>query len=264
MILGIDGKYLNREDEIFVIGEVRDKEFLGVTQDNSALGLETVLRQELLNRGKVAIVVNMDMSKLIRGVVKRVFPKADIVADKFHVITYTNRVIDLCRIAVEKSVNERFGIKRLLLMKTETLLKLKNKPKWKEKVKRFESLLRTNSELKLLWDLKNKLHGFYRCRSIETASESWNILLWFLDEHAATHPEFRDLKSTLLNWEEEILNYFIHRTTNAYIEGLNNRIETLKRKKFGFRSKEQFLKALVYMLFPISTIFQSLIFTHTF
>ena len=59
------------------------------------------------------------------------FPDADIVADKFHVIKHVNSVIDLCRVAVEKSVNERFQIKRLMLMKMETFNKIKNKPKWK-------------------------------------------------------------------------------------------------------------------------------------
>ena len=89
-------------------------------------------------------------------------------------------------------------------------------------------------------------------------------LLRFLDDHKALHPEFADLKKTFLNWETEILNYFIYGTTNAYIEGLNNRIETFKRKRWGFRSKESFIKCFCYMLFPISHIFQSLVYTHWF
>ena len=31
--LGLDGKYLNREDEIFVLGDVKHKKFLGVTKN---------------------------------------------------------------------------------------------------------------------------------------------------------------------------------------------------------------------------------------
>jgi transposase len=245
-----------------VIGEVADREFLGVTNDNTAICLETTLREELLNKGKTVTVVNMDMSKLIRGVTKRVFPYADIVADKFHVIKYTNRVIDLCRIAIQKTVNERWQIKRLLLMKTQTFHKLKYNPKWEYKIECFQKILKNHPEIKLLWDLKNKLHGFYRCKSSKTAKESWKSILDFLEQHKTIHPEFADLKKTFLNWEIEILNYFIHRTTNAYIEGINNRIETLKRKKFGFRSKEKFIKVLLYMLFPISDIFINLLYNH--
>lgn len=247
-----------------MIGEVKEKEFLGVTKDNKAETLERVLRREIADKGKNVPVVNMDMDKRIKGVARRVFPDADIVADKFHVLTHANRVIDLCRIAIEKSVNERFEIKRLLLMKTETFRKIKHKPKWEYKVKKFESILKAHPEIQLLWDLKNKLHGFYQCNSLETARASWASIHAFLEKHESVHPEFSDLGKTLNNWETEILNYFVHRTTNAYIEGLNNRIETLKRKKWGFRNKENFIKALCYMLFPISEVFAKSIFTHWF
>jgi transposase len=243
---------------------VKERKFLGVTKDNKAETLEKILKREITEKGKRVPVVNMDMDKRIKGVVRRVFPDADIVADKFHVAAHTNKVIDLCRIAVEKSVNERFEIKRILLMKTKMLDKIRHKTKWEQKVKKFESILKAHPEIKILWDLKNKLHGFYKCKNLETAKVSWKALHEFLEKHEITHPEFSDLRKTFTNWEAEILNHFVHRTTNAYIEGLNNRIETLKRKKWGFRNKENFIKSLCYMLFPISEIFSDLIFVHWF
>lgn len=293
MKLGIDGKYLNGEDEIFVLGEVEDKEFLGITKDNQQSHL--IERLELLrNSGKTVCVVNMDMDKRIKGAVRKVFPEergietssrgtenrgTAIVADKFHIFKHVNKVIDLCRIAIEKSVNERFQIKRTLLMKTETFQKIKqelkqkeleeertstNQQKWKTRIERFEQVLQTHKEIQVLWDLKNKIHGFYRCTSLRTAKISWEKILTFLSKHEDIHPEFRDLQNTFKNWEAEILNYFIYRTTNAYIEGLNNRIETFKRRKWGFRKIENFLKALCYMLFPISDFFPKVILDHLF
>jgi len=267
--LGVDGKYLNGEDEIFVLGDVEEREFLGVTETNTSLCLQEALRTNFIDQGVELEVVNMDMDKRIKGAVRSVDENVPIVADKFHVITHTNRVIDLCRIAVEKSVNDRFEIKRTLLMKTKTFLEIKQQtkdfpeknPKWEYKIKKFEAVLKSHPEIRILWDLKNKVHGFYRCKSIESATTSWIKLLKFIDDNTSIHPEFKDLKKTFLNWETEILNYFIFWTTNAYIEGLNNRIETLKRKKFGFRSKEKFLKCLCYLLFPITDVFQNLIFS---
>lgn len=235
---------------------------MGVTTENSAVCLEKTLRREILDKGKVVPVVNMDMSKLIKGVTQRVFPDADIVVDKFHVIKYTNRVIDICRIATEKTINERYEIKRLLVMKLEKFHQCKRKKKWKYKAQRMKEAIQTHPEIKALWDLKNKMHGFYRCESLETAKRSWNHLLNFLDQNTTLHPEFAELKKTLINWETEILNYFIHKTTNGFIEGINNRIETIKRKKFGFRNKYKFIKHLCYALSPISLVFHDLIFTH--
>lgn len=265
----MDGKYLNGEEEIFVIGEVKEKEFIGVTEDNSKESLVRFLRKNLLENDKTIKVWSIDMSTLLRGVCKEVAPDAPIVSDKFHVIKYTNRVIDLCRIAVEKRNNERFEIKRTLLMSTKKLHQMKQRNrgmgnKYEKRVLKFETVLKTHPDIRLLWDLKNKVHGFYRCKSPETARKSWNALIQFLTDYASVHPEFTDLKKTFLNWETEILNYFIYRITNAYIEGLNNRIETLKRKKCGFRNKQKFIKALLYLLFPISHVFSNLLYYHTF
>jgi transposase len=260
--LGLDGKYLNSEDEIFVIGEVKKKQFLGVTKGGTAADLEGVLRKNIVNEGKTVELVTMDMSKLIKGVSLNLFPNADIVADRFHVIKHINTVIDLCRIAIEKGVNERLGIKRLMLMKMETFNKVKNKPKWKAKVKRFNELLKKSEDLRILWNLKNRAHDMYNSKTEEKAGERFNGLLAYLNTYSSVHPEFLDLHKTLSNWKTEILNYFKYRITNAYIEGLNNRIETLKRKRFGFRNKERFIKTLLFAFLPIVMFLSNLIFTH--
>ena len=252
-----------------MIGDVESKEFIGVTEDNSKDGLVQFLRKNLLENDKTIKVWSIDMSTLLRGVCRDVSPDSPIVADKFHVIKYTNRVIDLCRIAVEKQVKDRFEIKRTLLMSTHKFHQMKQRNrgtgnKYEKRVLKFESVLREYPEIQLLWDLKNKMHGLYKCHSPETARRSWDGLIQFLTDYTSVHPEFRDLKRTLLNWETEILNYFVYEITNAYIEGLNNRIETLKRKKCGFRNKQKFLKTLLYLLFPISDIFSHLLYNHTF
>ena len=249
--LGLDGKYLNGDHEIFVMGDVKRKKFFGVTKDNSATNLKKVLKENLIDRGKKVVTVSMDMSKTLKSIKDSLFPDAILVVDKFHVFKYANAVIDLCRIAVEKSVNERFSIKRLLLMKVETLEKIRNKPKWKQKVVMFEKILREHAEIRILWDLKNRIHVFYQSTNRKEAEERFQGVISYLDSYRKEHPEFADLKKTLLNWKPYILNHFDTGITNAYIEGLNNRIETLKRKRFGFRNTERFIKCIVFALLPL-------------
>lgn len=258
--LGLDGKYINGDHEIFVIGDVKQKDFFGITRDNSMNNLKNILKTKLLDQGKKVVTVSIDMCKRFKGLADTLFPEAEIVVDKFHVITYVNRTIDLCRVAVEKSNNERFGIKRLLLMKTSTFHKIEHKPKWMKKVQYFRSLLIKHPEINVLWTLKNHLHSFYSSKSRKTAQKRFQKLLQFLDENHRTHPEFRDLKKTLEVWQEYILNHFDDGITNAYIEGLNNRIETLKRKKCGYRDVERFLRSVVFGLLPIITFISDPIF----
>lgn len=258
--LGLDGKYLNGDDEIFVMGDVKQKDFFGVTQNNSAANLKKVLKENLLDNNKKVKVASIDMSKTLKGVIDALFPKAIIVVDKFHVVKYVNACIDLCRIAVEKSNNERFGIKRLLLMKVETLEKVRNKPKWKKKVEHFEKLLLEHPEIKILWDLKNRIHVFYTSKTRQEAEEHFAGIIEYLSVYTKDHPEFADLRGTLERWQPYILNHFDTGITNAYIEGLNNKIETLKRKKHGYRNTERFLKSVVFALLPIISFIQNPLF----
>jgi transposase len=260
--LGLDGKYLNGDHEIFVIGDVQKKKFFGVTKDNSAANLKKTLKENLIERGKKVVTVSIDMSKTLKSIKDSLFPDALLVVDKFHVFKYVNGVVDLCRIAVEKTNNERFNMKRLLLMKVETLEKIRNKPKWKKKVERFERILATHCDIRILWDLKNRLHVFYQSKDRKEAEEHFGGLVGYLDSYKKEHPEFADLKKTLLNWQPYILNHFDTGITNAYIEGLNNRIETLKRKRYGFRDANRFIRSIVFALLPICFFIQSPIFTH--
>ena len=255
--LGLDGKYLNSDTEIFVMGDVKQKDFFGVTQTNSAADLKKVLQKNLLDNNKKVVVASIDMSKQLKSVIDSLFPEAILVIDKFHVIKYVNACIDLCRIAVERGNNERLGIKRLLLMKVATLEKIRNKPKWKNKVKQFEKILKEHEEIRILWDLKNRIHVFYQSEDRKEAEERFEGIIGYLDSYKKEHPEFVDLKKTLLNWQPFILNHFDTGITNAYIEGLNNRIETLKRKRFGFRNTERFLKCVVFALLPIISFIQN-------
>ena len=258
--LGMDGKYLNGDHEIFVLGDVKQKDFFGVTKDNSSADLKTLLKENLIDNGKKVVTVSIDMSKTLKSIRNSLFPDALLVVDKFHVFKYVNAIVDLCRIAVEKSNNERFGIKRLLLMKVETMEKIKDKPKWKHKVKTFKTILKNHPEIQILWDLKNCLHAFYQSGGRTQAEERFEGIIGFLDSYRKEHPEFADLKKTLLNWKDSILNYFDTGITNAYIEGLNNRIETLKRKRHGFRDVERFLKCVVFALLPIISFIQNPLF----
>jgi hypothetical protein len=45
---------------------------------------------------------------------------------------------------------------------------------------------------------------------------------------------------TLENWWKEILNYFIERVSNGYVEGQNNAIRNIIRRAFGYRNFNNF------------------------
>jgi transposase len=59
--------------------------------------------------------------------------------------------------------------------------------------------------------------------------------LWLDHITAAGIPEFINTWRVLQRWREEILNYFDDRVTNAFAEGITNKIKVMKRRSYGFR-----------------------------
>jgi len=46
--------------------------------------------------------------------------------------------------------------------------------------------------------------------------------------------------NTLDNWQTEILNFFEHRITSGFVEGMNSKIRVLKRIAFGIPNDDHF------------------------
>ena len=50
----------------------------------------------------------------------------------------------------------------------------------------------------------------------------------------------------LNNWREWILNYFVsNKVTNAFVEGMNNKIKVIKRVGYGYRNKMNFRRKVL-------------------
>ena len=60
-------------------------------------------------------------------------------------------------------------------------------------------------------------------------------------------PEFKDAIKTFRNWSEEITNSKEINITNAYTEGINNKIKVLKRNAYGYRNFERFRNRILHM-----------------
>jgi transposase len=57
----------------------------------------------------------------------------------------------------------------------------------------------------------------------------------------------KKLAKSLLGNMKGILNYFDYRISNGKMEGINNKIKTLKRQAYGYRDKEYFRLLLLHL-----------------
>ena len=51
---------------------------------------------------------------------------------------------------------------------------------------------------------------------------------------------YRNSVATIRRWFAEVVGYFEKRTTNGIVEGINNKLELLKRCQWGFRNFNNF------------------------
>lgn len=182
------------------------------------------------NRNEVKYFVT-DMRKEYISVARHLFPNAQIVIDKFHVVRYCTWALENVRKRIQKglSPDERkyFKRSRTLLLKHMSELGTDGK----EAVTR---MLRFRKDLADAYLLKEKFYAFMDSKDSTEARarlREFSLFAAVLDI-----PEFQPLMSVLKNWSKYILNSFDCEYTNGFTEGCNNKIKVLKRIAFGYRS----------------------------
>ncbi len=179
--------------------------------------------------------VIMDLSSGFRSFARQMFPNARITADKFH-------VIKLLFPALQKYKKEVIGnsrknpFKKMLLKDGKRLL-----PHERNVLK---AILHFYPALKDLYTAKEAIHSLYRIKGYNRAREALVRLTDWLAYSKL--PELQTLRKTLLNWKEEILNYFRTQITNGRTEGYNRKAKLIQRNAYGFKNFENYRLKLLY------------------
>ena len=193
------------------------------------------------NRDQVE-VVTMDLSVLFKSVVNAAFPKAAIVADKYHVQRLAQWAFENVRKRIQKELYQESRIK----MKHSRRLLLKRKSKLsREEVLEVARLLRYSKELGEAYYLKEKFMDFIHSENIYEAQR--RLKEWSMHAMVCDIKEFESLRTTLINWKTEILNMFIYKVSNGFTEGCNNKIKVLKRISYGNRNFDNFRNRILHL-----------------
>ena len=80
----------------------------------------------------------------------------------------------------------------------------------------------------------------------EKSEEMLNKTIAFLK--ACGHYKLQELYRSLKRWRPEILNYFKYGKTNARNEGYNNKAKIFKRISYGYNTKKNYIKKLMFAL----------------
>ena len=193
--------------------------------------------------------VSMDMSKAYIAGAKQNFAQARIVFDKFHVLAHVNQAVDDVRKA-----EMRLGghLRRDALKKTQWIWR-KNPTNHSEREQRQRQRLeRQNLLTAKAYQMRLTLQDIYALPSSLLAKRK--LLAWcrWVRRVAAKQKNllFRSMRKCSEMIErhlEGILAHWVHRTTNAFMEGLMSVFSATKRKARGYRSIQNLITVLYFV-----------------
>ena len=215
---------------------------LEVLPDRERKTLENWLDGLAPEMKKAIKVVNLDMWEPYTLAIQTKLRQTRIVVDRFHVMKNLNHCLTMARREIQRNacdeVKEQLKGSRWVLVKNQKDLNEKQRAT-------LESLYQASPELKICHQLKEQFRTIF-----ETATDREKarvaLLCWMKQVEKLNVTALQSFLVTLKNWLELILNYFLERWTNAFAEGINNKIKLIKRRAFGFTNFDHFrLRILV-------------------
>jgi transposase len=193
----------------------------------------------IAGRDNVQNVV-LDLSPTFRTFVQSYFPKAKMIADKFHVVKLMHPLIHEYRkkIILENELSRKRNnpVVRLLITYRK---KLRVEQRWA-----LDQFLDLNPEMKEVYWFQQRLYSMYRIKGYNHAREALGKLL---DDMAKSKiSQIHSYRFTLKKWYWEILNYFSTGLNNGRTEGYNRKAKLVQRNAYGFRSFKNYRLKLLY------------------
>ena len=193
-------------------------------------------------RSKVKLIV-IDMYSPYVSLIKKMFPNANIIIDKFHLVNLISTSLNKTRINIMKNDKKNYNkFKRYwkLILKDEDDL---DNTKWK-KWRCFDNMMTQSDVVNYLINTNLKLkttYEVYQNLLYALKHNNYNNLVTALNKKYDGLSEYMKTSiKTLKTYLPHIKNTLENPYHNGFVEGNNNFIKVLKRIAFGFRSFRRF------------------------
>jgi transposase len=187
--------------------------------------------------------IAMDMWVPYQSSVSRYVPNAGnkIVFDRFHIMQHMTKAVDAVRRRESKELAS-FGDETLSGTKYLWLYSDENLPE--KHRERFERLRKADLRTARAWAIKENLRELWRCEDMEAAKDHWDR--WHSWAIRSQLKPIIAVAKMIDRHIDNVLTYFKHRITNAVSEGINSKIQTIKKQAYGYRNRENFKMAIYF------------------
>jgi len=164
-----------------------------------------------------------------------------LVYDRYHVMKNVNHAVDLVRRKEHRQLVAE-GDETLARTRYWWLYAKENLPAIHRKP--FRELRDSTLRTARAWALKESLRELWGCKTRGIAERFWKR--WFAWAARSQLKPMIYAARTVKAHLEGILTYFAHRKTNAVLEGVNSKIQTVKKRAYGFRNIDNFKTAIFF------------------
>ena len=98
--------------------------------------------------------------------------------------------------------------------------------------KKLRRLFELSPELKLAYTFREELTSIFEMKLTKEEARE-RLLKWRDKVRRSAITCFDKFLTTLNNWLDKIVNYFADRLSSGFVEGLNNKVKTTKRRCYG-------------------------------
>lgn len=158
----------------------------------------------------------------------------NVVVDRYHVAKHYRACVDEVRKQERRRLKKELspGDYDEIVKGMMWIIRKNNRDLTTEERQRLRRLFAHAPELKLAYTFREELTAIFELPLTAQKAET-RLLKWAAKVRRSTLTCFDTFLTTLHNWLDEIVNYFVDRLTSGFVEGLNNKIKTLKRRCYG-------------------------------
>lgn len=250
--------------EVLWVGEGRAmKDFIHFFED---------MEKDFLSEVKA---VAMDMHASYNNLVKEYLPYADIVYDRYHMLSNYGRSV-LSKVRIEEANIHRQNAENLQALRaaeTDPVVKTELKAKAKEQThigatiksarwlvlknsanlatdgqQTLQTILDSHEKLAVCYAMKEEMNSLFRLRNVEAAREGWTA--WFEGAKASEIKQLRKFAELKESRIDGLVAHAKHGISTGKLEGFNNRIKTIKRTAYGYRDMRYLFTLIRYISLP--------------
>lgn len=252
-ILSIDEFSYQKGKLAFIAQDFETKKIITILENRTQITIRNHFFRYSKEARNSVKVVTVDMSGSYIPMIPKLFPKAKIVIDRFHIVQHMSRALNHTRIQLMTQFDKKSLEYRALKYYWKSVLKDSRKLSLNSfRSRTFGETLTPKECLTEIFHLVPELKGYYDLYQLLLFHLQEKNADYFFDliEEALPHlnQTFKTALRTILHHKQHVINAIELPYSNAKLEATNKLIKDIKRNAFGFKNFDNFKKRIFIAL----------------